>query len=97
MEKDNETLEAKLRNQLSPIYNLADMILIMNQHPEKEAELKSIVLAEATKVVENKQRIEFLLSGIEAKTTNKPDVLRTAFDAGKERTFEHFDDWLLNK
>ena len=96
---ENETLEAKLRNQLSPIYGLADMILLMNKKPE----IKDLLIKQAKQVVKNKEIIDLLLAGIEAKTLNKPDVMRRAFYAGCEsrneeyqvETYEQsFEEWL---
>ena len=40
---ENETLEAKLRNQLSPIYGLVDMILLMEEKPE----IKELLIKQA--------------------------------------------------
>ena len=98
---ENETLEAKLRNQLSPIYGLVDMILLMEQKPE----IKELLIKQAKQAVTNKEIIDLLLAGIEAKTLNKPDVMRSAFDAGRERikhpdwdfVYDDFDEWIGQK
>lgn len=98
---ENETLEAKLRNQLSPIYGLVDMILLMEEKPE----IKKLLINQAKQAVANKEKIDFLLAGIEAKTLNKPDVMRNAFDAGRERikhpdfdfVYDDFDDYISRK
>ncbi len=97
---ENETLEAKLRNQLSPIYGLVDMILLMEEKPE----IKELLIKQAKQAVKNKKIIDLLLAGIEAKTLNKPDVMRRAFVAGQlniiggtgQGTTDEgdFDDWL---
>lgn len=67
---ENETLEAKLRNQLSPIYGLADMILLIDEKPE----MKQLIIEQAKQAVKNKEAIDLLLVEIEAKTLSKPDV-----------------------
>ena len=98
---ENETLEAKLRNQLSPIYSLVDMILLMEEKPE----IKELIIKQAKQAVSNKERIDLLLAGIEAKTLNKPDVMRSAFYAGRERikhpdwdfVYDDFDDYINQK
>jgi hypothetical protein len=92
-----ETLEAMLRNQLSPLYGLADMILEMDKHPD----LKRFVIEQAKQAIKNKENIIKILEGIEAKTRNKPDIIRKAFYAAypnkdeKERELA-FEDWLKN-
>jgi len=53
-----ETLEAKLRNQLSPIYGLA---LAMEKNPQ----IMNIVIGMAKEATANKARIDELLSEIE--------------------------------
>lgn len=60
-ENDNETLEAKLRNKLSPFYNLAKMVLAMEKNPK----IKDLVIKEAEKVIENRKIIDELLLKIE--------------------------------
>ena len=66
----NETLEAKLRNQLSPIYSLADMILLIDEKPE----VKKILIEQAKQAVKNKEVIDLLLVEIEKKILYKPDI-----------------------
>lgn len=85
-----ETLEAKLRNQLSPIYGLVDMILLM----EKNQEIKELIIEQAKQALDNKDKIDFLLTSIEAKTLNKPDAIRNAFEAGRNFTYDDFDDYI---
>lgn len=85
-----ETLEAKLRNQLSPIYGLVDMILLMEKNPE----IKELIIEQAKQALDNKDKIDFLLTSIEAKTLNKPDVIRNAFEAGRNFTYDDFDDYI---
>lgn len=85
-----ETLEAKLRNQLSPIYGLVDMILLMEKNPE----IKELIIEQAKQSLDNKDKIDFLLTSIEAKTLNKPDVIRNAFEAGRNFTYDDFDDYI---
>jgi hypothetical protein len=58
-----ETLEAKLRNQLSPIYGLADMILLL----EKKPEIKELLIEQAKKTIANRKVIDTLLVSIEEK------------------------------
>lgn len=95
---EKETLEAKLRNQLTPIYGLADLVLLLDLRPE----IKHILVNQAKQVMRNKQSIHLILQGIEAKIIDKPDLLRMAFDAGRERikhpdwgfVWDDFDDWL---
>lgn len=83
----DETLEAKLRNQLSPLYGIADLVLLMDENPE----IKKHVIQMAKQASKNKPTIDLILRGIEAKTENKPDVLRIAFEAGREK-IQH-PDW----
>lgn len=98
---ENETLEAKLRNRLSPLYSLVDMILLM----EKKPEIKELLIEQAKQAVVNKEVINLLLVGIEAKTVDKPDVMRNAFDAGRERiahpdwdfVYNDFDEYINQK
>lgn len=61
---ENETLVAKLRNQLSPIYGLANMILMMEEKPE----IKQLIIKQSEQVVKNKTKIDQLLTAIEAQT-----------------------------
>lgn len=86
---EHETLEAKLRNQLSPIYGLADMILLLDEKPE----IKELLIKQAKQVKINKPIIDLLLKGIEAKTEDKPDVLREAFEAGRNFQFGEHKSW----
>lgn len=62
-----ETLEAKLRNQLSPIYGLVDMILLMEKNPE----IKELLVKQAKQCVKNKQVIDSLLLEMEGKIMKK--------------------------
>lgn len=61
MRKETETSEAKLRNQLTPIYGLDDLILMLDTHPE----LMPIIVEMAKQVVKNKPKIKSLLKKIE--------------------------------
>ena len=63
---ETETLEAKLRNQLTPIYGLADMILALDKNPD----LMPIVVGTAKQVDVNKKKIEQILCAIELKNSN---------------------------
>ena len=56
-----ETPEAKLRNQLTPIYGLDDLILMLDTHPE----LMPIIVEMDKQVVKNKPKIKSLLKKIE--------------------------------
>lgn len=95
---ESETLEAKLRNQLTPLYGLVDMILLMDNKPE----VREILIRQAKQAINSKEKVDLLLSGIEAKTLSKPNVMRKAFDAGRERIshpdwdylYDDFDDWI---
>lgn len=58
---DSETLEAKLRNQLSPIYGLADLVLLID---EKEG-IKQLCIEQAKQAIKNKEEIDNLLVNIE--------------------------------
>ncbi len=57
-----ETLEAKLRNQLGPIYGLADVVLAI----DKKEGIKEIAIKMAKQVMVNKDQITVLLEAIEA-------------------------------
>ena len=60
---DEETLEAKLRNQLTPIYNLAQVVLTLDEKPE----IKDIAISLAKQCLINKSQIDSLLVQIENK------------------------------
>lgn len=66
MEDNNhieETAEAKLRNMLTPIYSLADIVILMDEHQD----LKRIAIDTAKQVIINKEKIKQLLIEIENK------------------------------
>jgi hypothetical protein len=66
MEDNNhieETAEAKLRNLLTPIYSLADIVILMDEHQD----LKRIAIDTAKQVIINKEKIKQLLIEIENK------------------------------
>lgn len=83
---ENETLEAKLRNQLSPIYGLADMILLIDEKPE----MKQLIIEQAKQAVKNKDVIDLLLVEIEAKTLSKPDVSGSLPLTEDEKSYIHW-------
>jgi hypothetical protein len=56
-----ETLQAKLRNQLSPLYGLADCVLLMDERPD----LKPLITERAKRAFESKPRIDALLKAID--------------------------------
>ena len=62
-----ETLEAKLRNQLTPFYTLSGIITAIELNPDKAEELKKIVKETAIICENNKPKINELLLLIEAK------------------------------
>jgi len=57
-----ETAEAKLRNQLSPLYGLAETILRLDDHPK----MRTIIFDMAKQAIKNKEAIDLLLVEIEA-------------------------------
>lgn len=59
--RPEETLEAQLRNQLSPLYALADAVLKMDEKPG----LKPIVTEMAVQAILNRSKIKTLLEQIE--------------------------------
>lgn len=61
--RQEETPEAQLRNQLTPIYNLAQVILRLDEKPE----IKNIVISLAKQCLVNKSKIDSLLVQIENK------------------------------
>lgn len=63
MEKHIETLEAKLRNQLTPLYGLSDLILLLDDNPD----LKPILIEMAKLAQKSKKEIDRLLIEIENK------------------------------
>lgn len=63
MAKHVETLEAKLRNQLTPLYGLSDLILLLDDNPK----LKPILIEMAKQAQINKKEIDRLLIEIENK------------------------------
>ena len=64
---DKETLEAKLRNSLTPAYGLADMVLLIDKNPA----IIPIIIKSAKQVVKNKNSIDTLLKKIEAQHDKK--------------------------
>lgn len=64
---EEETPEAKLRNQLTPLYSLADIAIHLKEKPE----LIDIVVDVATQAIKNQERINQLLIEIENKSPNK--------------------------
>ena len=66
-----ETLEAKLRNQLSPIYGLADIVLLIDKSPG----LIPIAMDMAKQVISNKDRVNLLLKLIENKSDDNELLL----------------------
>ena len=66
-----ETAEAKLRNQLSPLYGLASAVLRIDDHPE----MKRIVFDMANQAIKNKEAIDLLLVEIEASKISSNAVL----------------------
>ncbi len=62
-ENQTESPESKLRNSLTPIYNLAEMVLLM----DKKEGLKEVVMDTAKQVIANRKRIDELLVMIENK------------------------------
>lgn len=65
--KDNETLEAKLRNKLTPLYGLSEMILGLTKYPEKKDVLLEVIIEAAQSAQNNKGKIDTLLKLIEEK------------------------------
>ena len=59
---DNETLEAKLRNVLTPIYGLAALVILAKDNPD----VNELVYESAKQVVNSDKRIRELLKAIEA-------------------------------
>jgi len=64
----NETAVDKLRNQLSPHYGLPEMILAIENHPEKKDGLMKLIIEQGKQAQANKQRIDELLIEIENPT-----------------------------
>lgn len=88
-ENDNETNEAKLRNQLSPFYNLADIVIKLEAHPE----LLKIVIDEAKQVKNNKSEIDRLLNIIDSpKPLLTINMVKDFSDEIKNRII-HFAKW----
>ncbi len=70
MEKHIETPEAKLRNAITPIYGLVDMVLLLeetNLNYDRISKLLPIIINEAKQCEVNKNRILDLLVEIESK------------------------------
>jgi hypothetical protein len=83
-----ETLEAKLRNQLTPIYSLAKMVLQLETNPE----LKEIVIAQAKQVFDNKEKIDALLEAIESKTKQVTEKKTVGIITPTKELFQQFID-----
>lgn len=63
---DTETLEAKLRNQLSPLYGLVDMIILLNTiEPSKKEELFDLIIEVTNQAIKNKKEIDVILDKID--------------------------------
>lgn len=62
MEKTVETPIAKLRNQLTPIYGLVDMVLMI----DAKIEMKELCIEEAERCIKNSEKIKPLLTEIES-------------------------------
>lgn len=58
---ENETPVAKLRNQLTPLYGLAQLVIKLNTNPE----LIPIIIESAQQAINNKEEIDKLLKEIE--------------------------------
>lgn len=67
-EKDEETLTAKLRNQLSPIYGLAEMII----NSENDSDLMALTIEQARQAISLKSVIDNLLLAIEHEQQPSP-------------------------
>lgn len=63
--KAKETLEAKLRNQLTPVVGLAEMVLIMDKDEKNKPALMKLVVKTAKQVLKNNLKIIKLLQDIE--------------------------------
>lgn len=64
--KDTETYEAKLRNQLTPLYGLSSMILMLEERKD-DIELINIIINAAKQAETNKKKVDKLLTLIENK------------------------------
>jgi hypothetical protein len=60
----NETTLARLRNQLSPLYSLVDMVLLMEE--KDSPELRQIIKDTAKQADISKERILFLIRKLES-------------------------------
>lgn len=79
-EKSIETLEAKLRNQLTPIYGLADLvILIEDEEGQMKQSLLEIIIDMAHQVNKNKDKIDKLLKKIESQHDEKT-IIKTQIE-----------------
>lgn len=58
-----ETLPAKLRNQLSPIFNLIELVLLESDNEQ----IKDLILSEAKTIQQNRKNILDLIEKIEEK------------------------------
>lgn len=65
--KDTETYAAKLRNALNPLYGLSQMIILAEEHPDKD--MKHLILEAAKQAEKNKDRVDKLLSLIDGQKT----------------------------
>ena len=66
-----ESFEAKLRNQLTPFFNLIDLLQFKNKHPNINSidDLEKIIKQEITTCETNKEEIRKLLTLIENRST----------------------------
>ena len=80
-----ETPQAKLRNQLTPLYGLASMVMMKNDSddPVVKHEMELIILDTAKQAIENKKRIDELLIEIDSL-----DALREENEKLKEKIAE---------
>lgn len=61
---DTETLEAKLRNQLSPLYGLASMVVALEDN--NSPELLKIIIECAKQAMKSTEEIDIILKKIDA-------------------------------
>lgn len=95
-----ETLEAKLRNELSPIYCLCDLINVINDGNYKEEQLNEILelIKNSSILIKDKQKdLNNVLEAMEANSTNNVDLFRKSFNDARKLDendvylYENFD------
>lgn len=90
---EKETVIGKLRNQLTPIYGLVDMVLMI----DAKVEMKELCIEEAERCIKNAEKIKPLLSEIESRITSLESELEERKWISVEERLPEEDDHYIFK